>query len=170
MLDVFSKTNVSVWFVYRSCPEPKHEWYFRHTEHRPGKVFLQYFMCDSVGQPVQILTHLIQGSHAYDWGLWLHISYILIVSTSHEKTKNNNVLVCLSVLSDFLFGLFISSLPVALFELSWFESYLFSRRRRTYKVVGRQLCFLRCVQVQLLRQDKGSRAQPEVKIPFIFCI
>ena len=44
------------------------------------------------------------------------------------------MLVCLSA---------VLSPLVALFELNKLESYLFSRRRRTYKIVGRQLFAVR---------------------------
>lgn len=29
--------------LYRSCPEPKHEWHFRHSKHRPGNFFFFFW-------------------------------------------------------------------------------------------------------------------------------
>lgn len=60
-------------FTYRSCPEPKHEWYFRHSEHRPGnslKMCVQIHACCFVHSFAVLYFYHRSIHHHYQSILW----------------------------------------------------------------------------------------------------
>lgn len=80
-----------MWFVFRSGPEPKHERYFRHAEHRPGN------WCSSVWVFTEVPPTLVSSQFTAQQnilGVWNRQSRLwkVAVTSPVDKSQSSNSL------------------------------------------------------------------------------